>query len=83
MPAESTMHRVFCQNLRSLRIGGGLTQGAMADRLGMTQPQYAKIENGTNVPSLHTIERITVSLGVSAGELLGTLRPEKQLSAVT
>lgn len=81
MPAESTMHRVFCQNLRSLRAAGKLTQEAMAERLGMTQPQYAKIENGSNVPSLLTVERITVALGVSVAELLGSLRPQKQLSA--
>ncbi len=81
MPAETTMHRVFCQNLRSMRAAGSLTQEAMADRLGMTQPQYAKIENGSHVPSLVTVERITIALGVSVAELLGSAHPMKQRSA--
>jgi len=71
MPANSTLHRVFCQNLRSIRKAKGLTQEQMADRLNMTQSQYAKIETGANVPILTMVERISVALGVAVTDLLG------------
>lgn len=70
MPANSTLHRVFCQNLRAIRKAKSLTQEQMAERLGMTQSQYAKIETGSNVPILTMVERISVALGVTVSDLL-------------
>lgn len=71
MPVDSTLLRIFCQNLRSIRRSNGITQIIMAERLGVSQSQYAGIEAGKNAPTLTTVERCANALGVPVGELLG------------
>jgi len=42
-----------------------LTQRALADRTGIKQPQIARIERGSHVPSVTTLARLADALGMS------------------
>jgi DNA-binding Xre family transcriptional regulator len=52
--------------LRRLRLGRGLTQQQLADRLGMTQPEISKLERRRDV-RLSTMRAYLVALGGSLG----------------
>lgn len=51
--------------LHAQRIKKGITQVELAQRIGMKQPQLAKIENMTSVPSLSTLDRYAKGLGLA------------------
>ncbi len=73
---SSQLHRRFCDNLKSYRNSLGLTQGQMADRLGLKGPNYNRLERGTTCPSLDFIDRVAVALQLDPSELLnGTHAP--------
>jgi len=44
------------------RLRRGISQKEFADRIGMKQPQLAKIENLDSVPSLKTLDRYAAGL---------------------
>lgn len=48
--------------LRRLRSESGLTQTELADKLGVRQPNIARIEAGISVPTLETAHRIAEAL---------------------
>lgn len=50
--------------LHAERLRRGITQKELADRIGMSQPQLAKIEKGTSLPSLKTMARYAAGLGL-------------------
>jgi len=76
MALDGTLHRVFVQNLRVMRKAKKLSQGKMAERLGMSQSAYAQWENGHSCPTLNTVERFATALGVTHRELLSTEKLE-------
>jgi len=45
-----------------LRIKRGLTQAQLAEMVGTRQSSIARLENGTNVPSLSFLDRIAKAL---------------------
>ncbi|HJG68183.1 MAG TPA: helix-turn-helix transcriptional regulator [Staphylococcus ureilyticus] len=49
--------------LRTERVKRGISQTELAKRLGMSQPQLAKIENLSSIPSLKTLNRYAKGLG--------------------
>lgn len=49
--------------LRTERIKRGISQAELAKRLGMSQPQLAKIEKLSSIPSLKTLNRYAEGLG--------------------
>jgi transcriptional regulator with XRE-family HTH domain len=51
--------------LISLRESQGITQRALASKIGMTQAQLAKIESLTSFPTLKTLNRIASGLNAS------------------
>lgn len=55
--------------LRVLRAERGLTQLAVARRLGMSQAKYWQIENGYTTPTAKETERLAKLLKVSEDEL--------------
>ena len=57
--------------LRRLRTDRGLSQQAVASRAGLSRNFVAQIERGESVPTVATLSRIAVALGVAVGELLG------------
>lgn len=52
--------------LHSQRIKQGISQVELAKRIGMKQPQLAKIENMSSIPSLSTLNRYAKGLGLVA-----------------
>lgn len=57
-------------NVWSIRELAGMTQKQLAERAGIKQPRIADIERDETNPTLMTISRIAVALGVTASELL-------------
>lgn len=53
-----------------LRRAGGLTQQALADAAGVSQPYIAHIENGRHEPSPAVLGDIAKALGVTVDALL-------------
>jgi transcriptional regulator with XRE-family HTH domain len=50
-------------SLRWARQDAGLTQAALAKRVGIGQPQIAKLERPGSNPSLETLEKVMRALG--------------------
>jgi transcriptional regulator with XRE-family HTH domain len=60
----------FPQRLVALRKEKGLTQQALADRVGVHVMQIRRYESGASQPTLDVIRRLAVALSVSADTLL-------------
>lgn len=52
--------------LHSLRLKKGISQVELAKRIGMKQPQLAKIEDMSSMPSFSTLNRYAKGLGLVA-----------------
>jgi len=52
--------------LKELRKEAGLTQAELARRTGIHRPNIARVEAGRHSPSLETLSRLTVAIGVPA-----------------
>ncbi len=76
----STLHRVFCLNIRQRRKDLGLTQADVAERLQIQTPTYTQIETGRRSPTLDIVEKVCSALQISAAELLAATQPEKVAS---
>jgi transcriptional regulator with XRE-family HTH domain len=63
----------FGNEVRRRRLALNLTLEELAERAGLTSNYIGTIENGHRDPSLSTIQLIARGLGVSPGELFGTL----------
>ncbi|MCL1848201.1 MAG: XRE family transcriptional regulator [Clostridiales bacterium] len=60
------------QRIKALRQGLGLTQGALALRMGLTQQAIAKWEAGKSSPDYHMLVRLAQALDVGADMLFST-----------
>ncbi|MEO9231592.1 MAG: helix-turn-helix transcriptional regulator [Devosia sp.] len=70
----SPLLRAFAINLRRARKGAGLTQRALADRVGVTQQYVGRIECGVANTSLNTLGSLAEALGVEATQLLSDIK---------
>ena len=59
------------QRVRGLRRMLGLTQGELADRVGIAASFLGHIERGTRVLSLETLMALCAALSVTPNDLLG------------
>lgn len=74
MEANDPAFREACERLRpqyelrkalvSARLGAGLTQKDLAERMGATQPAIAGLERGERLPAVDTLHRLAVVLGL-------------------
>lgn len=55
--------RKIAMELIANRISRKLTQAALADKVGIKQPSLARIESGSVMPSLYTLDRIAAVFG--------------------
>lgn len=53
-----------CLLLEAQRIKQGILQTEFAKKIGMTQPQLAKIENLDSIPTLPTLNKYAAGLGL-------------------
>lgn len=61
--------------LKVLREKSGLNQEEIAEKAGISQPHYSRIENGKDSPSLKVLERIAAVLNQEAWEFLNPQFP--------
>lgn len=48
--------------LRTARKDAGLSQSALAERVGVSQPALSQIESGNNDPRLSTVRKIALEI---------------------
>ena len=56
----------MARELIAARGRAGLTQGEVAQRMGTTQSAVARLESGTRMPSLRTVQRYASAIGARA-----------------
>lgn len=61
----------FAERIKELRKEQGLSQKALAERLGCTQSMISFWENGVNEPTESSIRKVALFFNVSADFLLG------------
>jgi transcriptional regulator with XRE-family HTH domain len=61
---ELAVARAVAAKLISYRARNGLTQSALAEQLGMKQPQIARLELAEHQPSIPMLMRISSALGI-------------------
>lgn len=66
--------RAIANRLIKYRGEHGLTQTALARKLGMSQPAVSRLEIGEHVPTLPTLIRIAKTLGI---EILIDIKPRE------
>ena len=67
---EGDPQRVIGRNLRRLRLAGGLSQEALAERLGYSRGYVSDLELGKRNLSLQSFERLAADLEASPLSLL-------------
>ena len=82
--ADLPLKELVRTRIRSLRLERGLTQEALCERAEVSVDAVNRIENGTRVPTIDTLEKIALALGVSTTELLQKPphRPVKAAAAI-
>ena len=60
----------FAVRLRMLRMKKGLTQDALAKKVGVTRAYLARLEMGRHDPPLSRLRKLAKALGVPVTELL-------------
>ncbi len=72
MAAEGKLHQAFCGNVKARRLQLALTQQDVAERMGVSQPSYAAIENGRREPTIGVVERVAEALELPPALLMTT-----------
>ena len=67
----STDRKRLTMRLKALRAERGLTQKALAKKVGITREHLARLEAGQHDPPLSTLTRLAKALKVKVANLLG------------
>ena len=70
---ESAAHERLCEQLRALRTRAGLTQSALAERLGVRQTVVSEYERGQRRIDVLELRAIAVALGRPAAAVVAQL----------
>lgn len=65
------VRRMVGRNVRRLRIAAGLTQAALAERMGVDRAYVSGLELGQRNPTIVTLWHIAQALGVRVGAFFG------------
>ena len=76
------LNLALASGVRELRERRGLTQAALADRLGSSQSRVAKMEAGDRSVSLDLMMRSLVTIGATAAEIARWIRRAESNRAV-
>lgn len=63
----------FGKRIREARLAAELTQEALAERAGLHPTFISNVERGYRVPSVPTLLRLAVALGVEPGSIVNGL----------
>lgn len=66
------MQQSIHAKIRKTRLSRKFSQQYMADKLGINQSYYNKLENGKKILNLHHIQQIAVILDIEITELFGS-----------
>jgi transcriptional regulator with XRE-family HTH domain len=69
--AETRLKETFARNLRAARKRRRMTQGDVAERIGVSEQIYWRYEKARMWPSIETLRMIVAVLDVSADSLFG------------
>ena len=64
------LKKVIADNIKSRRVELGLTQCDIAEKLHVSQPHVANLENGTRCPSVEMLARLAEVLQTNPGTLM-------------
>lgn len=67
----------FSDRLKTFRKRSGMTQEALAEKVGVAKSTIAGYENGNREPDVLKIKKLAFALGVTGDDLLGTAEIEK------
>jgi transcriptional regulator with XRE-family HTH domain len=70
---DSAAHERLCEQLRALRTRAGLTQSALAERLGVRQTVVSEYERGQRRIDVLELRAIAVALGRPATAVVAQL----------
>lgn len=73
-----TLH--IAENIRRLRLEHSLTQGQLAERLGVSYQAVSRWENGTTYPDIELLPSIASLFGVTVDWLLGSTVADPRLA---
>lgn len=62
-------HNTVANHVRELRVGLGLTQAELADRVGVARVSILAIEKGRFIPTIETALRISQALGAAVEDI--------------
>lgn len=71
------------ENICRLRTGKGMSQGDLADDLGVSRQSISKWETGGAVPELEKLVKLSVLFGVTLDELVTGEKPEQVAASET
>jgi transcriptional regulator with XRE-family HTH domain len=77
MSGTSAIRRRLGDAVRTLRHARGWTQEMLGERAGLSYKFIGEIERGQGNPSVDTLERLSVALGVDVTELFGEPWPRR------
>ena len=72
------MEETLGKRIVSHRKRLGLTQDALAERLGVTAQAVSKWENGTADPSTSNLLKLAKLYGISPEDLIRSIQPEQE-----
>lgn len=76
-PEESSLFKAVARRIREARLNIGLDHTQFAEKLGVKRPYVFELEGGTANPTLRTLHRVAMCLGLDPADLLpGSTRPE-------
>lgn len=83
----TALHKTFGQLVRAHRKKRGLTQAALAERIGKSERTIARIERGEASASFHLLEVLSTELQLSPAALVdatveGDARPSSTLTGI-
>jgi cell division protein FtsZ len=68
--ANKVRARRIGEKLREIRNTKGLSVEELAQKAGLKRPNLSRLEHGKHVPSLETMERLSVALGVPVADIV-------------
>lgn len=67
--------------LASLRLASGLSQTELAAKMEIKQPNMARLEKNPGDPSLSTLQKLAIVLGVDIGEVIAAVEATNKAGA--
>lgn len=64
-PATQAASEAIGEKIKAARLAAGLSQAALAERIGMTRTSYARLEKGQTNVTIDSLVRVASGLGLS------------------